>query len=171
MDEWRWVRICWEEKRVKDWQDIYSKERVEYDNSNGWGVCAIDHMDREEMDLIKDLRQRERDIQKQMEMGKIKNARYNKKYKDIVDEGNERRYLEKVRLLEKNRDGVRALVSIRCGNMEEANKYWVDKEFRRCKFCELGKDNFEHFLKDCEITKGWFDKLDKDVEERLKNRE
>jgi len=32
-------------------------------------------------------------------------------------------------------EGVRSLV--RYGNMEEGNKYWLDKEYRECVFCGI----------------------------------
>lgn len=37
MEEERWVKICWEEKRKDNWKDKYGKERERYYNRNGWG--------------------------------------------------------------------------------------------------------------------------------------
>jgi len=33
-------------------------------------------------------------------------------------------------------EGVRALGRLRCGNMEEWNKYWLEEGERRCIFCD-----------------------------------
>jgi len=67
-----------------------------------------------------------------------------------------------------NGKGILALAKMRCGNMEEQNKYWLEDKDWRCVFCEQGWDNLKHFVKECKITKGWFEKLGKSDEERLK---
>lgn len=63
--------------------------------------------------------------------------------------------------------GIRALVKLRCGNLEEDNKYWIDKDKRICRFCKKGYDNMEHYVGECEIASIWFENLGKDVRERL----
>lgn len=35
MEEGRWVKICWEEKKNGNWKDKYSEERERYYNRNG----------------------------------------------------------------------------------------------------------------------------------------
>lgn len=64
------------------------------------------------------------DIQRQIEEGKIRKAKYNRRYKEI------RKYLDNPRyLLDKSMDRItvgdegRALIKIRCCNMEKVNKY------------------------------------------------
>jgi len=54
-------------------------------------------------------------------------------------------------------EGVRALTRLRCGNMEEWNKYWLEKGERRCSFCS--KDNFKHYIEGCREIKDWFSVL------------
>jgi len=54
--------------------------------------------------------------------------------------------------------------------MEEQNKYWLKDKDWICVFCEQGWDNLKHFVKECKITKGWFDKLGKN-DETKKNKE
>lgn len=63
-----------------------------------------------------------------MGRGKDCRGKHNVKYKQIeVKEGGPK-YLRKECLVKKRRgDDVRALVRLRCGNMEEANKYWKDE--------------------------------------------
>lgn len=51
--------------------------------------------------------------------------------------------------------------------MEEDNKYWLKKEKRNCTFYGKGGGNWEHFIKECEIARGWFTELGKDEKERL----
>lgn len=45
---------------------------------------------------------------------------------------------------------------LRCGNLEEENKYWVEEGKRKCIFCRKEKDNLEHYIEECEWTKEWF---------------
>jgi len=53
-------------------------------------------------------------------------------------------------------DGVRALARLRCGNMEEWNKYWLEERERRCSFCREGWDNMSHYIKECKKIGEWF---------------
>lgn len=57
---------------------------------------------------------------------------------------------------------------VRCGNMEEDNKYWLDREKRTCVFCRKGKDNWKHFVEECTITKEWFEKLGGNKGEKMR---
>jgi hypothetical protein len=58
---------------------------------------------------------------------------------------------------------------LRCGNMEEANKFWLEVEEGICKFCKEGKDNLEYYVGECEEIKGWFVKLGDSKEKRIEN--
>jgi len=72
-------------------------------------------------------------------------------------EGRVPRYLEREKLKRTEMgEGVRALVRLRCGNLEEWNKYWLEENKRLCSFCGKGKDNMEHFIRECEETSEWF---------------
>lgn len=50
---------------------------------------------------------------------------------------------------------------LRCGNMEQGNKYWLGEEKRICVLCERGRDNIRHFVTGCEIAKVSFKELGK----------
>lgn len=39
-----------------------------------------------------------------------------------------------------NGEGIRALIRVRCDNMEENNKYRLGREARKCMFCERRRD-------------------------------
>ncbi|KYQ52424.1 hypothetical protein ALC60_08438, partial [Trachymyrmex zeteki] len=75
-----YVRECWEEKENNRWRDLYGQDRMGYYNRNGWGIEA-----REVRGGSKGFEEepvnRERDLQRQWEEGKIRNARYNVRYK------------------------------------------------------------------------------------------
>lgn len=64
MEDARWVKIYWKEKKERGWEDRYGKEKEHYYNMNRLGLCAIDSMAGEERDLIKELKDREIYIQK-----------------------------------------------------------------------------------------------------------
>lgn len=45
------------------------------------------------------------------------------------------------------------MARFRCGNFEEANKYWMKVEERYCSICKGALGSWEHLVKDCEIMK------------------
>ena len=158
------AKKCWLEKERMGRKDLYSKERSEYFNRNGWGVEAIDTWEGGGEELELELIRRERDIQRQEEEGKILESRYNKKYKEIGIKSGEGgpRYLGSESLNKaKGGEGIRALINLRCGSMEEANKYWLEEEERKCVFCEEGWDNIEHYIESCQKITGDWSKLGK----------
>ncbi|KYQ52562.1 hypothetical protein ALC60_08278 [Trachymyrmex zeteki] len=65
-------------------------------------------------------------------------------------------------------DEIRALIKLRCGNMEEKNKYWLEKEEREYLFCDKGEDNLEHYVKECEEVRDSFQELGIDKDEIIK---
>jgi len=88
---------------------------------------------------------------------KIKKARYNTRYKEFkVLEGCPR-YLKDENLEKKGkREEVKALVKLRCSNLENTNKFWLNEEQWKCVFCEKEKDSLEHHVKECDEVKEWF---------------
>jgi len=51
------------------------------------------------------------------------------------------------------------LIKLRCDNLENANKYWLNEEHWRCVFCEKGKDSIKHYVREGNKVKVWFRKL------------
>lgn len=162
MEDHRWVKHCWEEKKRENWGEQYSKDREKYYNRNGWGITAVDGRIEEKRLFAKILKDRDRDIQIQKETERISEAKYNRYYSKIGVNGRLPKYLDKGSLEEsRNYKGIVALAKLRCGNLEEANKYWLEKKWRKCVFCNEGWDDLNHFVRECEITKDWFDKIGK----------
>jgi len=111
---------------------------------------------------------REREVQRQWEDSKIAKARYNRRYKEIRLEGRVPRYLKKENIEDLRKgDEMRALIKLRYGNLEQANKYWVEEKLKRCIFCEEGMDCIEHFIIDCRKTREWFMILGEDKDKIL----
>lgn len=51
---------------------------------------------------------------------------------------------------------------------ENNNKYWIEEDKRKYVFCEIGKDCLTHYVKECEITRDWFETIGKDnTDERI----
>lgn len=149
----RWLGKCIVEKEEKGWRDRYGKERESYYNRNGLGALNTLRND-EERDLETELMSRERDVQRQWEERKIREAKYNTRYKQIGLKEDGPKYLRKDNLVEgRSGDEVRGLVRLRCGNMEEVNRYWKEEKDWKCIFCRRGEDNLKHFVEECEKTK------------------
>lgn len=78
-------------------------------------------------------------MQRQIEDGKIREAKYNREYGEMVALGKLPKYLEKANLDKSdNWKAILALAKMRCGNMEEQNKYWLKDKDWMCIFCEQG---------------------------------
>lgn len=135
---------------------VWKTKRKDF-NRNGWGIEAWKMKNGEDMEV--ELISREMGIQKQYE-GKILKAKYNKKYKEVSAGEKGPRYLRKENLDEISRkDEVRALIKIRCGNMEQDNQYWLGESHRACLICGEGKDCLEHYVRECQDIKKWFEDL------------
>jgi len=81
-------------------------------------------------------------------------SKYNTRYKEINDFEECPRYIKVENLEEISREEeVRALIKLKCGNLENANKYWLNEEHWRCVFCEKGKDSIEHYVRKCNKVK------------------
>lgn len=63
---------------------------------------------------------RDKKVEWQIKEEEIREAKYNRKYKELVKDAESPKYLRK-KFLEKTKFGigVRTLVKVRCGNMEE----------------------------------------------------
>lgn len=69
------------------WIFIHGKKRESFYNRNGRGIEDIEVKYKERDNLEAELINREKDIQRQWQEGRISNARYNMKYKEIEVEG------------------------------------------------------------------------------------
>lgn len=118
------------------------------------GIEAEEIREGEVGKLEKDFGRREKDIQKQIEESKLRETKYDRTYREqVLEKEKERsRYLRKKNLGKRKGIGIRALVKLRCGNLEEGNKYWLEKEKRMCRFCKKESDNLEHYIEECETA-------------------
>lgn len=169
-EEGNFVKMCWEEKdaTMERKRDLYSEERESFYNNLGWGTAAINTWNREESNMEGIIKCRIIDIQNQTVNSKIDKARYNLRYKGIEVKDGKPKYLlsDNIDKIEKG-DSIRALLRLRSGNMEEANKYWTVEEKKLCSFCKKGMDNLVHYVTECKAVKGWFTELGNNEEGRI----
>lgn len=160
------LRRCWDEKLANGWSDRYSKERERYYNRMGWNMEEIEISRSNGKNLEDEVILREQDSQRSREDEKISLARYNIRYKDINPRESGPRYLHVDCIDDVGRgEEIRALLKLRCGNLEEANKYWLCETEWECVFCGCGKDCVEHYIEECPETKEWFVSLSSDKHE------
>jgi len=121
------------EKKQYAWKDRYGEEREKYLNRIGWDMEVEERVEWNREEMEKEVTERERSRLRKEEEERIKNARYkeitiNTRYKEIsVLEGCSR-YLKAKNLEEISKGEIRALIKLRCGNLENANKYWLKEE-------------------------------------------
>lgn len=57
-------------------------------------------------------------------------------------------------------DEIRAMMNLRCGDMEESNKYCMSLEEKICIFCATHQDSImDHYIDEFVEAKEWFEKL------------
>ena len=150
----RLVKICWEEKNNENLGDLYSTEREKYYNDAGFSYLYIRLKLMQGENVEREVYERKYDIEEQILTTKIKQSRYNKRYKELVV-CNIPRYLQ-------NRNGGKYLsiiARIRCGNFENANKYWLGELERQCVLCKLDWGTWDHYMEECEKTVEWTENL------------
>ncbi|KYN16038.1 hypothetical protein ALC57_11722 [Trachymyrmex cornetzi] len=99
-------------------------------------------------------------IMRRLAMDKLRIG-YNGRYKKFDTKNRCPSYLRKENLY-RWRIG---LVRLRCGNMEEGNKYRLEEEYRSCVFCGIGADCMEHYVEEYHKVRSLFKELGKDREE------
>ncbi|XP_053990557.1 uncharacterized protein LOC128882816 [Hylaeus volcanicus] len=98
-----------------------------------------------ERDVVKEIRERDIQVQKQVQYNKVREATYNSRYKYIVT-ALRPEYLNKTG----KGDNQKLIARIRCGNLEEGNRYWLKEEDRKCGLCKLEKGTLKHLIEDCQ---------------------
>ncbi|KOC69099.1 hypothetical protein WH47_09656, partial [Habropoda laboriosa] len=126
---------------VKPWT---WKGRDDYSKRNGLSQEGLEWHRRQNNDTEKMLGVRNWEVQLQVQYQKIQQPKYNWRFK----------YYRPVRLpqyLEKDeKQGSQELIArTRCGNTEEANRYWMKEEQRKRILCEEGLESLKHRLEEC----------------------
>ncbi|KAK5640948.1 hypothetical protein RI129_009495 [Pyrocoelia pectoralis] len=105
-------------------------------------------------DITSEIVRRDEDVQTQERRMKIREGRFNEKYKVLVTEDLPR-YLNGMG----NIQSKRIVARFRVGNEENDNKYWLEEEKRLCRLCGEERENIEHLAENCGELKehegGW----------------
>lgn len=80
---------------------------------------------------------------------KIREAKFYKKYKNVVVVAGLPKYLKSK---EKKVD-IEIMAKLRCGNYEKGNKYWLKGKEKVCKMCKNVRETLEHLVYECEESK------------------
>ena len=150
----RLIKICWEEKHNENAGDLYSVEREKYYNNAGFSYMFIREQLLQNRNVENEVYKRKFDIEEQISCTKINESKYNRRYKEIVCNA-----LSKY--LHNNNGGkfMSILARVRCGNFENANKYWLGEKERLCTLCGADWGTFDHYLEECEKTIEWTENL------------
>ena len=159
LDDSRLTKMCWKEVTTDavQSQSLYTKERKEFYNSLGLSEAEVENMRAAEKEIYEETEAREKDIARQINLGKIRESKYNEEYRKLV--------VDKVPVyLRKHRRGIEIdiIAKIRCGNLERANRYWLKEEDRSCRICKKERETFEHIILECEDAKTMMDTLSKE---------
>lgn len=157
LGEERLTKMCWLEKREGEAKSGYCKDRKNYLNNLGFSELEIVNMRNREEQIEEILVRRDRDIEKQLIEGKIREAKYNRRFGEILT-SKRPSYL---RAYKRDID-IDIVAKIRCGNFENINKYWLSEEERRCRLCKKEGESLEHLIGRCEETKEWMCDLKKE---------
>jgi len=144
------IRECWKEKKEEGWRDTYGTERRKFYSRYGWRIEEREEAGWELEHREREMREKEKERSEEEGNLKIMVARYNNRYKEILAEEEVPRYLKKISM-EKGLmgDRIKALIKLRCGNLEGWNKFWLEENKRMCMFCGNGRDNMEHYVGGC----------------------
>lgn len=77
----------------------------------------------------------------------------------------EKESLEQERIEDEMRERESNYEIKKCGNLEEANRYWQGEEEKRYRFFRI--DKLEHYVEECVETSDWFKDLGTEKKERL----
>jgi len=133
------VMDCIKEKEREGMKSAATEEREKFFRQNGYSFEGIRILRVEVRSVADNIRRREKERLGQWLDNKIRDSKYNVRYKDIAAFGKPG-YLRR----RKENGSQKTIARWRCGNEEERNKFWLDRESRRCKLCRIEEDKIEH---------------------------
>ena len=112
------LKECLKEKEKVSTKTRNTQERREYLMRNGYDQAGIDQLRERNVNVVKTLKEKVKEVQKQTQYNKIRKGQYNERYRHIKTE-------IPIQYLEKEGRGrsARLIARARCGNFEEGNKY------------------------------------------------
>ncbi|KAJ3621596.1 hypothetical protein MTP99_003712 [Tenebrio molitor] len=114
------------------------KEKEKSYQRNGYASEEMERLRAKGGWMNVELSERDKDIDKQERRKRIKESRYNRKYERCMTEEIPE-YLGRESAKER-----KMMARFRCGNEERENRYWVEREERRCRVCYEERETIEH---------------------------
>ncbi|XP_024883228.1 uncharacterized protein LOC112461981 [Temnothorax curvispinosus] len=157
------ARECWREIREMDRKkkSKWEEERKSFYERRGYAVKEIERKRGEGWSSIEELTERDRDIQIQEKDERIRESRYNKWYKEVI-ESRRPEYLERKG---KEQSMIR-IARFRLGNEMRSGRYWDTIEKTSCRICGAEAESWEHVLEWCARDKEREEK--EGISERIK---
>lgn len=131
MGEERLVKLCMLEKVENEQKDRYSLKKRKCYNDLSLSTVEVECMRIEDKSVVKEVIPRILDIEIQVTEGKIRESRCNPRYVKIMIQ-----VVPKYFRMWNNEKEMTLMARLRCGNLEEKNRYWTKGEER-------------YFVKDC----------------------
>ena len=148
----RLTRLCWEKQRLENNRQNVINLKESFLNKVGLSSLELDIIRDLGKDAKEEVRKQANGIENQVICSKIREARYNQNYKDYIDICEIDR-LPKYLWKRYGNVDIKSIATIRCGNVERANKYWLAEKTRECILCSKDLCTWKYLLYDCEKTK------------------
>ncbi|KAJ8672420.1 hypothetical protein QAD02_003679 [Eretmocerus hayati] len=111
-------------------------------------------MEGKEKDVEGELDRRYTDIFTQGVDRKVREARYNTRYKGLRND-----HIPEYLLKYEEEIQIDIITKLRCGNLEDENKYWLGGKGRKCTICKKCEGSLEHLIGECRETARWVEEL------------
>jgi hypothetical protein len=135
-EEFRIMTECWREKK----KNTEKKEKEKYYQRKGYASEEVERLRAKGRWMNVDLSERDKDTGKQERRERIKESRYNREYEKWRAE-------EIPAYLRESAKERKMVARFRCGNEERENRYWMEREERRCRMCYGGREIIEAHVK------------------------
>ena len=156
LKESRLIKICCREMCTDkaQSQSQYNQERMQYFNSLGLSEMEVENMRRAGKSVQEEGKTRDKDIFRQINREKIRDSKYNTRYRELVAE----RLPLYLRKYKKEID-IDIIAKLRCRNLERINKYWLKDEDKLCRLCKKERETLEHVVVNCAKSKEIMEKI------------
>lgn len=149
------VKECWKERERDESRGVitrWGEKRMKYFHRCGWSTKELERRRELGESVGAMVKERDRDVQKQVREYEIETSKYAKRYREIKKKGWPL-YIRKGK--DRNGEKFKILARARCGNEEKENRYWEKEELRRCELCGKDKETLEHVAWKCSEIRRW----------------
>ncbi|CAD6203294.1 GSCOCG00009744001-RA-CDS [Cotesia congregata] len=147
------LKKCVEERGGKNWRDKrWDEGRDRYMKRCGWSNTGLEvEWSRGVMRGL-EMKNRDRDIQKQEKRAKIRTSRFNSRFEEFMTEREPEYWGERARWKTIER---KMIARLRCKSEWRGNWYWMVDEERKCRLCGKEMETLEHVARRYRKMRGW----------------